>query len=390
MTWSIWLLSGLLIVPLVNLSFREFSDYAWVVILIAIFTYLLLLGLMTRRVLFKILFFNISAIFFALFLFEGFLLIKERSQTSGKSVQKSGDYIAGAYFSPHPYLGYAPANDGVFTSKKTINNELIYDISYTIKDGLRFTPNSNDNSQNCVLFFGCSFTFGEGLSDTSTLPFFFNRYAKQDYKVLNYSFHGYGPHQMLANIENRVAKDLQGLRGKKNAIYSFMTFHIERAAGFASWDQKGPKYEIIDGNLSNAGTFSKLSEKTLNKFLRSYIYKRLFFERKPSHYDFIRAIEIIKKSNELLLKDSVTLYVLVWDNVLSNAKSLQNDYSYFIDEMKKNNIKTLFLHDAIGDFVEKRLMYSIHTDDLHPNALANEKIAKYLYLQINDDQQTIN
>jgi hypothetical protein len=385
LSWLKSLLLGLLLLPLAYLSFKKFSDYSWVVILLASFIYLLLLGLKTKSVTLKKLFFNISAIFFTLFLYEGFLWLRNISLTNGKSVKTSGDYAAA-----HPYLGYGSKNDGVFTSKGTINNDVIFDVSYTIKDGLRYTPNSNEKSQNCVLFFGCSFTFGEGLSDTSTLPFFFNQYSKQQYKVFNYGFTGYGPHQMLANIENRVAKDIQSYKNKKIAIYSFITDHVSRAAGYASWDQNGPNYEIIDGSLRKVGTFTKLPRIIVDHLARSHIYKRLFCERKPSHYDWMRTIEIIKKSNELLLKDSVILYVFVWDNPRSIVKSIQNDYYYFIDEMKKNNIKTFFLHDAIWDYDEKINTYSIHKDDLHPNGLANEKIAKYLYLQLKDYKQTIN
>src|ERR1035437_435352 len=379
-----WLILGLLLLPLAYLSFKKFSDYSWVVILLATFTYLLLLGLKTKIVTLKILFFNISAIFFALFLYEGFLWLRNIPLINGKSVQTSGSYTAGGYFAPNSYLGYGTNKDGIFTSKRTINNKVIYNVSYTIKDGLRYTPNSNGESQNCVLFFGCSFTFGEGLSDSATLPFFFNQYSKQQYKVFNYGFHGYGPRQMLANIENRVPKDIQVCKSKKIAIYSFMIDHVSRAAGYGSWDQNGPKYEIIDGSLRKVGTFTKLPRIIVNQLSRSYIYKRLFCERKPSHYDFMRTIEIIKKSNELLLKDSVNLYVFVWDNPGSIVKSFQNDYYYFIDEMKKDNIKTFFLHDAIWDFDEKMNSYSLDNDDPHPNGFANEKIAKYLYSKLKD------
>jgi hypothetical protein len=379
LSWLKWLLLGLLLFPLAYLSFKKFSDYSWVIILLATFSYLLLLGLKIKIVTFKILFFNISAIFFALFLYEGFLWLRNMSPTNGKSIQTTGEYSVA-----NQYLGYGPKNEGVFISKETINNEVIFDVSYTIKDGLRYTPNSNEKSHKCVLFFGCSFTFGEGLSDTSTLPFFFNQYANQQYNVLNYGFSGYGPHQMLANIENRVAKDIQVYKNQKIAIYSFIIDHVSRAAGYASWDQKGPKYETIDGSIRRVGAFSKLPRIIVNHLSHSYIYKRLFCERKPTHLDWMRTVEIIKKSNELLLKDNVHLYVFVWDNPRSIVKSIQSDYNYFIDEMKRNEIKIFFLNDAIWDYDEKINTYSIHKDDLHPNAMANKKIAEYLYLQLKD------
>lgn len=382
LSWLKWVIIGLLFLPLAYISLKKLTDFSWTIILLAAFAYLLLLGLKTKIFTLKILFFNISAIFFALFLYECFLCLRNTLLTNGKTIHTLAQ-ISEGYTSANPDLGYGSKKDGVFTAMKTINNELIYDVSYTIKDGIRYTPNSNEKSQNCVLFFGCSFVLGEGLSDTSTLPFFFNQYANNNYRVLNYGFEGYGPHQMLAIIENRVPKDIR-FDKKKIAIYSFLPAHIARAAGYSQWDQKGPRYEIIDGSLRKVGTFTKLPGIIVNQLSYSYIYRRLFCEREPSHYDCMRTIEIIKKSNDILRKDSVIFCVFVWDNLKSLKEYFQNDYCYFLDEMKRNNIKTFFLHDAIGDYNEKMINYSLHKDDAHPNELANEKIAKYLYLQLKD------
>jgi hypothetical protein len=386
LSWFKRLPVGLLLLPLAYLSLKKITGYSWVIIFLAIFIYLVFTGIKTKIDTLKILTFNISAIFFALFLYESFLCFETISLPKGKSVQVSGGYATGGYIAPHPYLGYGANKDGEFTSKKAINNEVIYDVIYKIKDGLRYTPNSNDNSQSCALFFGCSFTFGEGLADASTLPFIFNQYAKQQYKIFNYGFHGYGPHQMLAYIENRVAKDIQPCKNKKIAIYSYLPDdHIGRAAGYSPWDQYGPNYEVIDGDLRKTGTFTRLPRFVKNNIMKSHIYKKLVLNRKPSHNDLIRTIEIIKESKELLLKDDVILYVFVWDNP---KKALNNDY-FFLEEMKKNNIKTFSLHDAIGDYDEKINTYIIHNDDKHPNGSANEKIASYLYLQLNDYNQII-
>ena len=84
-----------------------------------------------------------------------------------------------------------------------------------IKNGLRYAPNSNEKSTDCVLFLGCSFTFGEGLEDTTTLTYYFNQLAGQKFKVLNYGFHRYSPNQVLSNIENRVSDDVNRCSTKK-------------------------------------------------------------------------------------------------------------------------------------------------------------------------------
>lgn len=384
-----WLLVGFLLLILAYLSFEVFPscNYNWILILFAAFTFLLISGLRTKIMTFKILLFNISAIFFALFLFESYLWLKDIWPPKASIVETHSE---GGYGTTHPYLGYGPKHDGIFTVKKTLDSEIIYDISYTIKDGLRYTPNSNEKSENCALFFGCSFTFGQGLSDSSTLPFFLNQYSEEKYKIFNYGFKGYGPHQMLSTVENRVTEDILGFNKEKIAIYSFIPHHIHRAAGYSIWDYDGPKYEIIEDRLIKVGTFRYLPFEIGKRLIRSYIYKRLFFNKKASRYDFMRTIEIIKKANELLLRQNVVFYVFLWDNPSAIEDIFQNlnIYYYFLDEMKKNNIKTFYLHNAISDYTEKKNNYILHHHEQHPNALANAKIANYIYLQLNNSKLT--
>ena len=372
LSWHKWLLSGLLLFPLAYLSFKNLSYCSWVVMFPAVFIYLVILGLKTRKNILKTLFYNLSAIFLALFIYEGFLWIKFRSQSNSAQATTTGNFS-----NPHPYLGYGASDDGIYSSKRTINNETIFDVSYTLKDGLRYTPNSNKNSLDCVLFFGCSVTFGEGLSDTLTLPFLFNKYANLKYKVFNYGFSGYGPHQMLSFIENRVVRDIQAVKNEKIAIYIYFNGHIARAAGYSAWDQKGPKYKSIDGNLKNVGNFSKLPQRILSILTKSFTYKRLFLERKTSLSDLKLTTEIVKKSKELLLREGVILYVFIL-----NDKEKNKEDDYFVAEMKKHGIKTFLRSDAIPDYYKNEEKYILHKLDKHPNGLTNEKIAKYLCSQL--------
>ena len=80
----------------------------------------------------------------------------------------------------------------------------------------------------------------------------------------------------------------------------------------------------------------------------------------------MRTIEIIKKSNELLLKDGVIMYVFVWDN---DIKSFQNDYYYFIDEMKKNNIKRLIRAKRNFSFILKKSIKTSCKKNLKPQIM---------------------
>lgn len=59
----------------------------------------------------------------------------------------------------------------------------------------------------CVLFFDDSLTFGEGVNDNQTMPYRVGMRSAGALRVYNFAFHGYGPHQMLAQIELGVVRD---------------------------------------------------------------------------------------------------------------------------------------------------------------------------------------
>jgi len=359
-------------------SFKVFPNFngLWTIILFSVFLFLIYVGFSSKRTFLKVFIYNIAAIFFALFLFEGYLWIKDTFNSKNK-VEESGTFRSN--WKPDTNLGYSIKDDGQYTHKKIVNDSVIYDLTCNIRNGLRFTPNSNESSSSCAMFFGCSFTFGAGLGDSSTLPFFFNEFSDRKYKILNYGMEGYGPHQMLSLIESRVSSDIENCSGDKIAIYVFLPVHIGRAAGYSIWDQDGPNYEVINGSLQRTGRFRKLPERISDRLNRSYIYRRLFYDKKANRDDVLRTLEIIKKSRELFEQMSIKFFVFVWEDSFNIQISFQdeNDFGFLINEMKKNNLKILFLKDAIKDYYENEEAYTILHDG-HPNLLANKEIARYI------------
>jgi len=367
------LLPGILFFPIAYISFTRFMNFSWVILLLLISIYIFYLGLKTRQEKLKIFFYNIFAVCFALLIYESYLWINNPSLGYTQQIIESEKYT-----SEHPYLGYGIAKEGVFNSIRLINDTVIYDANYTFRNGLRATANSNDHSEDCLLFFGCSVTFGEGLSDSQTMPFYYNQSADQKYRVFNYGFSGFGPHQMLAQIENRVFKDLSDCKGSKIAIYSFLPEdHVLRAAGIAQWDQFGPRYEFVNDELKHAGQLNSLPKRLYEILVQSYAYKRLFIERTPKQKDYIRTIEIIKKSKKLLAEGGIEFVLLFRSQFYEKPNQ-----EYFLSEMIKSNVPVLFLTDTIPDYYDNLYKYTFHKYDKHPVALANEITGKYLYNQL--------
>lgn len=79
-------------------------------------------------------------------------------------------------------------------------------VYYTIDEtGFRVLPHvCSDSSLNSIVIFGDSFTFGVGLEDDEVMLYILQNSVRNKYKVYNFSVEGYGPHQMLSFIENRI------------------------------------------------------------------------------------------------------------------------------------------------------------------------------------------
>lgn len=197
------------------------------------------------------------------------------------------DYKGGQYFRDHWTLGYGPTPGIRVRSISYDSSHLIYDAIYTItSNGLRKTRFTPSSSQKAVLLFGCSFTFGEGVSDSFT---FASQLQKElpTHQVYNFGFHGYGPHQMLRILEkNMEAIPLANKQVPTHAFYTSLYDHPTRAAGKTAWDIAGPLYEMNEeGVLQYQGRF--------NSLLWIKILRQL---RKSRLIDFIYTSMKVKKS----------------------------------------------------------------------------------------------
>lgn len=138
--------------------------------------------------------------------------------------------------------------------------ELFSKIYSVDRCGRRLTP-VRDNAARpyFAVFFGCSFTMGEGCSDNETLPFYLGEFAKP-YRPYNYGVRGYGPQHMLYRLQHQpLAPELTESQGI--CIYVWITDHINRAIGampgFNYRVRTFPCYVLDDGGLSWRGNFDE-------------------------------------------------------------------------------------------------------------------------------------
>ena len=153
---------------------------------------------------------------------------------------------------PQSDIGWGPGKPGRYRDYRiNLAGRAIYSVNYTIdSDRLRQTLSCKKGP--AVVFFGCSFTFGEGVNDNETLPQSFANQLDRKVRVLNLGFSGYGPQQFLREEETGRFDRVIGPDPK---LFVFLTavWHAQRTACKASWATRAPRYALEDGRLVYVG-----------------------------------------------------------------------------------------------------------------------------------------
>jgi hypothetical protein len=286
-------------------------------------------------------------------------------------------------------LGYA-GKPGTFHAVKTygFGTGVVYDVQYSIdKNGLRIAPDSLKQSGPPVMFFGDSFTFGEGVNDDETLPNAFSIVSGM--RVLNFAFHGYGPHQMLHLLELDIPKKITAA-SPRLMVYTAISHHIDRAAGRTIWDKNGPLYDVQNGHAHYVGSFSEhnlgcddpdVPRSVIEKFLHHsriwQAYAEPYFCPAPNdentlRRDRTRFLEIVKAANVIAQQKYQSRFVVIlWD---INNGPIQ-DYNWIEAKLVENNIPTLRLSSEIKQADFKNWIIK---RDGHPNPRAYREVAQML------------
>jgi len=187
-------------------------------------------------------------------IFYGLLRIRIVHESPGVTAWEGGDLIE-----PDPYLGFRPRPGATAHMRLETSNAAIQECVYTIDaHGRRVTPVDHpERRDKFALFFGCSFTFGEGVNDDETLPAHFAR-AAPAFMPYNYAFKAYGPQAMyLQVVEDTFGDDIAQRNGI--AVYVFIDHQMHRAIGTASvsttWGRDLPYLTLEGGRLVHHGNF---------------------------------------------------------------------------------------------------------------------------------------
>jgi hypothetical protein len=208
----------------------------------------------------------------------------------------------------------------------------------------------------------------------------------------NFGFHGYGPHQMLSAIEHGVVERIVDC-DPEAAIYQTFPFHVARSAGYASWDEHGPKYLMRAGHVEYVGhfddrqhRFAAIFNAITEQFNKSSFYRNFV---SPDRYSFTEDdielfLSIVAESRRKLIARYPTAqsHVVLW-NIGEDKATLQKIWK----GLKERGVQIHLISDILPNFRESRSKYEISTHDRHPSPLAHRLIAEYLVTNVIDDKE---
>ena len=308
---------------------------------------------------------------------------------SPNSIIESFDY--------HEKLGYAYRKQPGFTQTTRFKGQLLYEVSYTLDEhGLRISPPFNRVSTtkpSCVVFFGDSFTFGEGVKDDETLPYRTGLKTQNRYQVYNFGFLGYGPHQMLAQLQHELVH--QAIRcSPRYAIYQALPSHVSRAAGLELWDQAGPQYILNkEGKIEAQAHFNDHPKPGAHAALRrlhqtlpyhvrrcfekSAVYRGILYMRRTIETrDIALFAGLVDETHRFLVEryPGIEFHILFWDfSHQTDATEIET-----IEALKKTKIPLHLISSVVPDYAQQRDRYILHPADGHPNKVTYDLIADYL------------
>ena len=345
-------------------------------------------AVISKKEAFRALWVNLAIVVFTFGTIEGYFWTQE-------PLQRRMEYSE-EFFVADDVLGYKPAGDKRISHRAYGGNRLLYEVTYTLDDqGLRIaSPLTSEQATTlpCIAFFGDSFTFGEGMADEETMPYQVWKRMGPRYQATNFAFLGYGPHQMLAALEQGQLES-HGHCQPSHIIYQAIPSHVSRAVGLEAWDHHGPRYaRQSDGRVRQEGHFDDLRPSTPVQWLRlahwelparvrnwlevSSLYRTLLNSHRPVTPEDVALFAAVVNTAKLTASQKypgVTFQVLFWDynDDVEVGEQVQS-------QLHARDITVHPMSTILPGFPTERARYEISPYDRHPNAQAHARIADFI------------
>jgi len=273
-------------------------------------------------------------------------------------------------------VGSLPVPNLAIEFREVLDGRLITDVTYTIDaNGLRKIPAPAQERARKVAFFGCSFMFGHGVEDDQTLPYYFVQDSRGAFEGFNFAGEGWGPHQMLREIENGFVRRVAGTPDL--AVYEVIPDHLRRVAGRAPWED-GPKYELCPGDeVCYSGAYHSPYYILFRRWFNESWTVKYFddhFARLSRPSDIPLFLAVLKRTRTLLEKSGTRFIIVLWD---------QNDLARtMMKALRANRFEVIALSSVVSE--EARKGHPLIQLDRHPSPETNKAIAMYLWRNVGE------
>lgn len=337
---------------------------------------------------------NCAAVIVALGLCEAALWLGERPNPyvlpAGTAI--GGTFAIPGFFTimPAPGIGYRPRASGSATAVKVANGRALYSVRYDVgPDGLRIGAPAAAHPDACLLMFGDSMAWGEGLDDGETTAFLTGQLSQGRVLARNFAFTGYSAHQMLWLVRSGtvIAKAGCDPRRPVIALYQTLPNNIARVAGLRGWDDYGPRYILTGGALRYAGGFDRgqyiLRDRLFvprwlaGPLSRSVVYSRILGrDRRVRDFDLDRFAAVVAAADAGLRRDYPRLRFLaiVWPDLSEPAEPRARQVADLLGALGRRHVSATTIGALVPRFDADPAPFLIAGDG-HPNALMNRMLA---------------
>lgn len=298
-------------------------------------------------------------------------------------------------------LGWAPPKGVVVHAFKPEPGGLfhrpygkLFAADYTIgSNGLRVAPPWKRNElSGTVLFFGCSYTFGEGVSDNETLPYQVGALSQGRYRTINFAFEGYSPSQMVAALEHGLVKAAVDTK-PTYAYYVAVPIHVWRVAGRTGWGDY-PRYiltnhgDVVQDGFYRPKTLDDILGLKSNSRIRGQLDKSAIWRTLSVHdsrvtdEDINLYLALVRRWHDLIAAQfpGIQIRILLWPNQAA-AQQL-----YVYEKIREGFLRMGYQVDLVEELLPgyrtDRSPYILGPSDHHPNALADHILAESVLNEI--------
>lgn len=271
-------------------------------------------------------------------------------------------------------MGYSVPSNSEHQITLHKKGKQIYRCTYSI-DAYSRRCLPNKTADQFLIFFGCSFVFGEGVEDKETMPYYFQNISP--FQVYNYGIPGYGPQHMLRKLQLiNFNKEVQQEKGC--AIYVFIDEHIERLIcsmkiynNWGKWLLYYSKNKMnqlnLYGTFENKRLINSLYEFLGKSHLLRFIEFDIPFRIKEKHIEFTSQI-IIESAKEFHQHfPESEFYVLLYPGTR---------YAHILEKkMEQNGIRCL----NFSQFIDLSKSGNTIEGDPHPSPQTHQKLAEEIH-----------